>query len=129
MMDALERGDLDGARAAAVHIVRRTYRTQRQAGVPLECRGVIAEYDPLDETLTVWSSTQIPHLLRTYLSEELEWPETRLRVLAPEVGGGFGSTLMTGAGRQLGGEVERTFGPRGVTVRIVFPPHPKDGAA
>ena len=46
-----------------------------------------------------------------------------------EVGGGFGSTLMTGAGRQLGGEVERTFGPRGVTVRIVFPPHPKDGAA
>lgn len=83
-------GDLEAARAAATHVVRRTYRTHRQAGVPLECRGVVAEYDPMDETLTVWSSTQIPHLLRTYLSEELEWPETRLRVVAPDVGGGFG---------------------------------------
>lgn len=83
-------GDIDGARAAATHVVRRTYRTHRQAGVPLECRGVVAEYDPTDETLTVWSSTQIPHLLRIFLAEELNWPETRLRVLAPEVGGGFG---------------------------------------
>lgn len=83
-------GDLAAARSAAVHTVRRTYRTHRQAGVPLECRGVVAEYDPADETLTVWSSTQIPHLLRTYISEELEWPETRLRVVAPDVGGGFG---------------------------------------
>jgi aerobic carbon-monoxide dehydrogenase large subunit len=86
----MQGGDLDAARKAAAHVVRRTYRTHRQAGVPLECRGVVAEYDPLDETLTVWSSTQIPHLLRTYLSEELGWPETRLRVVAPEVGGGFG---------------------------------------
>ncbi|MEL7690356.1 sensor histidine kinase [Citromicrobium bathyomarinum] len=42
--------------------------------------------------------------------------------------GGFGSTLMIGAGRQLGGEVERTFGPRGVTVSIAFPPRPKGSA-
>ena len=83
-------GDLAAARAAAAHVIRRTYRTHRQAGVPLECRGVVAEYDAMDETLTVWSSTQIPHLLRSFLAEELDWPESRLRVLAPEVGGGFG---------------------------------------
>lgn len=82
--------DVATARNAAAHVVRRTYRTHRQAGVPLECRGVVAEYDPMYETLTVWSSTQIPHLLRTFLAEELDWPESKLRVLAPEVGGGFG---------------------------------------
>ncbi len=83
-------GDLAAARAAAAHVIRRGYRTHRQAGVPLECRGVVAELDAAGEMLTVRSSTQIPHLLRTYLSEELDWPENRLRVVAPEVGGGFG---------------------------------------
>lgn len=83
-------GDIEAARNAAAHVVRRTYKTHRQAGVPMECRGVLAEFDPTDETLTVWSSTQIPHLLRTFLAEALDWPETRLRVRAPDVGGGFG---------------------------------------
>ncbi|HET7911853.1 MAG TPA: xanthine dehydrogenase family protein molybdopterin-binding subunit, partial [Pseudolabrys sp.] len=83
-------GDIDAARAQARHIVRRTYRNQRQAGVPMECRGVIAMIDPTNRLLTVWSSTQIPHLLRTYLAEELKWPENQIHVIAPEVGGGFG---------------------------------------
>ncbi|HEX9903791.1 MAG TPA: xanthine dehydrogenase family protein molybdopterin-binding subunit [Propylenella sp.] len=83
-------GDLEKARANAAHVIRRTYRTQRQAGVPMECRGVVAEVDPASGVLTVWSSTQIPHLVRTYLSEELDWPESKLRVIAPDVGGGFG---------------------------------------
>ena len=83
-------GDLEAARASAAHVIRRSYRTHRQAGVPLECRGVIAELDASGEHLTVRSSTQIPHLLRSYLAEELGWPENRLRVAAPEVGGGFG---------------------------------------
>ncbi|MCC7017376.1 MAG: xanthine dehydrogenase family protein molybdopterin-binding subunit [Rhodospirillales bacterium] len=83
-------GDIAAARSAAVHTIRRTYRTQRQAGVPMECRGAIAELDAGGRLLTVWSSTQIPHLLRTFLAEELDWPENRLRVVAPEVGGGFG---------------------------------------
>ncbi|MFX5756980.1 molybdopterin cofactor-binding domain-containing protein, partial [Acinetobacter baumannii] len=61
-------GDLDKARADAAHVIRRTYSNQRQAGVPMEGRGVVAEYNPADRVLTVWSSTQIPHLLRTYLS-------------------------------------------------------------
>ena len=83
-------GDIERARAEAAHVFTRTYSTQRQAGVPMEGRGVVAEYDPGDRTLTVWSSTQIPHLLRTYIAEELNWPESRLRVIAPDVGGGFG---------------------------------------
>ena len=83
-------GDLDAARAQARKVIRRTYRNQRQAGVPMECRGAIATLDPTGGILTVWSSTQIPHLLRTYLAEELKWPENRIHVIAPEVGGGFG---------------------------------------
>ena len=83
-------GDIAAAKANAAHVVRRTYRNQRQAGVPMEARGVIAALDPAGRTLTVWSSTQIPHLLRTYLAEELSWPENQIHVIAPEVGGGFG---------------------------------------
>ena len=83
-------GDLQAARAAAAHVIKRTYSTQRQAGVPMECRGVIASYDHADRVLTVWSSTQMPHLVRTYISEELKLPESRIRVVAPDVGGGFG---------------------------------------
>ena len=83
-------GDIDAARRAASHVVVRTYSTHRQAGVPMECRGVIAELDSTGRWLTVHSSTQIPHLLRTYLADELGWPESRIRVRAPEVGGGFG---------------------------------------
>ncbi len=83
-------GDLGAARRAASRVITRTYTTHRQAGVPMECRGVIAELDSTGRWLTVHSSTQIPHLLRTYLAEELGWPESRIRVRAPEVGGGFG---------------------------------------
>ena len=83
-------GDIDAARRTASHVVVRTFTTHRQAGVPMECRGVIAELDSTGRWLTVHSSTQIPHLLRTCLADELGWPESRIRVRAPEVGGGFG---------------------------------------
>lgn len=83
-------GDIAAAKAAAAHVIKRTYRTQRQAGVPMEGRGVVANYNPADRVLTVWSSTQMPHLVRTYISEELGLPESRIRVVAPDVGGGFG---------------------------------------
>lgn len=83
-------GDLDQVRRQAPRSLTRTFRNRRQAGVPMECRGVIAMVDAAGEHLTVHSSTQIPHLLRTYLSEELKWPESRIRIIAPEVGGGFG---------------------------------------
>ena len=59
----------------------------------MEPRGVVAFYDPGPETLTVWSSTQIPHLLRTFIAASVNIPDYKIRVIAPEVGGAFGSKL------------------------------------
>lgn len=63
----------------------------RIAPSPMETRGVVAEYDQGTKELTIFSSTQIPHLLKTQLALQLNVPEHHLRVVAPEVGGGFGS--------------------------------------
>ncbi len=64
------------------------YQVGRHAGVPMETRGVAAEYR--DGRLTVWTSTQFPHIARTMLSYCLPLDETDIRVIAPDVGGGFG---------------------------------------
>ena len=66
---------------------------QRLAPVPMEGRGVVADYDKGKKSLTLWTSTQIPHLLRTFLSLLVGLPENHVRVVAPEVGGGFGMKL------------------------------------
>lgn len=80
----------DAAFAAAPHIFRETFTASRVATVSLEPRGVLARHDAgLGET-TLFSSTQIPHLLRNTLSTALGIPESALRVIAPDVGGGFG---------------------------------------
>lgn len=65
-----------------------SYTVQRQAPVPLETRGVVADYS--EGRLTVWTSTQFPHIVRTMLSYVLGLPERSIRVIAPDVGGGFG---------------------------------------
>src|SRR2546423_14734137 len=59
----------------------------------MEGRGVLARYCPGEQELTIWSSTQIPHPLRTQLALMIGIPENQLRVITPEVGGGFGSKL------------------------------------
>ena len=66
---------------------------QRLAPIAIEPRGVVAQYLSADKELTVWSSTQIPHMLKSHLSQILKLPENQVRVIAPEVGGGFGSKL------------------------------------
>jgi carbon-monoxide dehydrogenase large subunit len=66
---------------------------QRLAPAPMEPRGVVAQWHAGMQQLTVWSSTQIPHLLRSQLAEQLKIGENKLRVIAPEVGGGFGCKL------------------------------------
>jgi carbon-monoxide dehydrogenase large subunit len=66
---------------------------QRLVPNPMEPRGVVAHYDPGPETLTVWSSTQVPHLLKWLLSSLVRIPEHKVRVIAPEVGGGFGCKI------------------------------------
>src|SRR4030095_16925637 len=66
---------------------------KRLAPIAMEPRGVLARYFPGEEELTIWSSTQIPHLLRTQLALMIGIPENKLRVITPAVGGGFGSKL------------------------------------
>jgi aerobic carbon-monoxide dehydrogenase large subunit len=83
-------GDPEAAFAAADRVVRGRFYVQRYTGMPLEPRGVAAVWDAGREHLTVWSSTQWPHTLRQALSGLVELPEQSIRVIAPDVGGGFG---------------------------------------
>lgn len=89
----LDEGDVDGAFAEADHVISHRFVNQRLIPNAMETRGVLAEYLPGEGTLTVWSSTQVPHHLKTILSLLVEVPEQLVRVIAPEVGGGFGSKL------------------------------------
>jgi carbon-monoxide dehydrogenase large subunit len=86
----IKAGDVEGAFAAADLVWERTFRTHRYAAFPLETRGCMADYDPVNEFLTFYSSSQIPHLLRTQLAATLGLLEHSVRVVAPDVGGGFG---------------------------------------
>lgn len=80
----------DAALAGADHVVRDRFHSQRLAAVSMEPRGCLAVHDRGRDGLTFWSGTQIPHIARTALAELLDWDEERLRVIAPDVGGGFG---------------------------------------
>jgi len=83
-------GDAAGAFARAPHVFRETYHQHRGAPHSIEGRGVIAQYDGAADQLTLWSSTQSPFLVRRYLAQYLEREEAAIRVIAPDVGGGFG---------------------------------------
>jgi carbon-monoxide dehydrogenase large subunit len=83
-------GDLAAARQAAPVAVRQQLRMARHAGVSLETRGVLAQPNRRLNELLVYSSTQFPHMIRSILAEHLGISETALRVVAPDVGGGFG---------------------------------------
>src|SRR5215831_2794772 len=83
-------GNLEAAFAQADRVIRQRYHVQRLAPVPLETRGVVADYQPQDDLLTVWSSTQEPHNVRHDVAQLLNRPASRVRVIAPDVGGGFG---------------------------------------
>jgi carbon-monoxide dehydrogenase large subunit len=86
-------GDVDGAFARADHVVRTSYHGNRQTAVPMETRGCAASFDAARGELTFWSSTQGPHLLRRRLALATGIPEGRIRVLVPDVGGGFGQKI------------------------------------
>ena len=83
-------GSVTEALAAADVVVRRELVTNRHGGNPMECRAGVALWEPADRKLTFWSSTQVPHLVRNMVAELLELPEGNVRVIAPDVGGGFG---------------------------------------
>ncbi len=84
-------GDIDAALSEADVVVEQRMVNHRTAGAAIEPRGAIG--DPRAESLTLYSSTQIPHIARFVLSGILGVPEDKLRVVAPDVGGGFGSKL------------------------------------
>src|SRR5918992_4622635 len=89
----LDAGPVEEAFAEADVVVSGRYRQQRLVPVAIEPRGSIAQEIPGTGELTLWSSTQIPHILRLTLAGVIGVPETRLRAIAPDVGGGFGSKL------------------------------------
>jgi aerobic carbon-monoxide dehydrogenase large subunit len=88
---SLSGGDLEQGFKDADVVVERRVINHRTAGAAIEPRGVLADYRA--GSLTVWSSTQVPHFLRLFLALLLGMSEERVRVIAPEVGGGFGSKL------------------------------------
>jgi len=104
---SLAGGNIDAALAEADKVVKQKFVHQRLAPNAIEPRGVLANYEAGDGQLTLWSSTQIPHLLRTQLSVMLGMAENRVRVIAPEVGGGFGSKLNVYAEEGLLGYISR----------------------
>jgi len=87
---SIEKGNVDGALGAAPHTLRERFRHHRYCAAPLEGRGVVAWVEPKTNILTVWSSTQMPHLVRRQIAAQLNLPEESVRVIAPDIGGGFG---------------------------------------
>ena len=83
-------GDADAAIEAADVVVRERFRVHRYTGTPIECRGMVVQPHPIDRRLTLWDSTQFPHFVQNALVRVLGWPANRIRVVAPDVGGGFG---------------------------------------
>jgi aerobic carbon-monoxide dehydrogenase large subunit len=102
-------GGVDEAIAAADVVVTRRYRQPRLIPNAIEPRGVLAQVGPTDE-VTLWSATQVPHILRFALQLVLGIPESKIRVIAPDVGGGFGSKLDVYAEEALAIALARRLG-------------------
>ncbi len=88
-------GDVDAAFSEADAVYRDTFDTGRHTVVSLEPRVILADFDPADETLTVYHSGQAPHMLHDILSRHLRIPEHRVRVINKDVGGSFGLKIHT----------------------------------
>lgn len=88
--------DIDEVFAGAAQVVRTSLRSQRQNALPLETRGCLAEWVERDEQLVLHLSTQVPHQVRTAVARCLRLPERQVRVVVPDVGGGFGLKCVVG---------------------------------
>jgi carbon-monoxide dehydrogenase large subunit len=88
----IDQGEVEEAFATADLVVEEVFRIQRHAAVPLETRGLLAEYDEATEGLTVWGAAKIPHVNKGILARLLGWEdEDRVRLVELHVGGGFGA--------------------------------------
>jgi carbon-monoxide dehydrogenase large subunit len=84
-------GDADAAFSTAEVKVRERFDIQRYVGMPIETRGVVAQWDARDGSLTTWNGTQVVHFVQQGLVAALGLPPHKIRVIAPDVGGGFGT--------------------------------------
>ncbi|MCH7740273.1 MAG: molybdopterin-dependent oxidoreductase [Chloroflexi bacterium] len=103
-------GDWDAAAREAEVVVKQKIINQRLIPNAMETRGVVADYNPGTDQITMWTSTQIPHLVRLLFCLATGHPESRLRVIAPEVGGAFGSKLYLYAEEVITGIVAKQLG-------------------
>jgi carbon-monoxide dehydrogenase large subunit len=87
-------GDIGGAFAAAAHVVEDSFWTHRGVAHSMECRGCLATYSAIDDKITMWSSTQTPLVAARVLADLFGRDESTVRVIAPDVGGGFGPKLV-----------------------------------
>ena len=90
----IDYGDVQAAFDDAPHVFTESIWQHRGGAHSIECRGTMARYDALEDLLTVWSSTQTPHTARQLLCEILGREENQIRVITPDVGGGFGPKLI-----------------------------------
>jgi carbon-monoxide dehydrogenase large subunit len=86
----IDTGGVDKAFQEAAVTVSGRFQLNRQCAAAMENRAVIADYDRNRKSMTVWSSSQMPHMVRSRISELIGFPEHSLRVISPDVGGGFG---------------------------------------
>lgn len=86
----LDIGDVEAAWREADHVVEATFRFGRHTGVTLEPRSILADWNPGEERLTVWHSTQAPHMIQDVIARHLRLPQGRVRVICKDVGGSFG---------------------------------------
>ena len=89
----LGRGDVDAAFAAADRIVRQRYEVPRLSAAPMEGRGLIAQYEAAEQRLTLWTSTQVAFKVKRFLQQTLVETPREVRVITPDVGGGFGQKV------------------------------------
>ncbi len=105
-----EAGDVDAAFAGASHVFRKRFHFGRCHAAPLEGRGVIADWDAGEGSLTVWTSTQMPFLVRGMLASLFGLKDTRVRVICPDVGGGFGLKVQLFVEEVIVPELSRRLG-------------------
>lgn len=103
-------GDMEGAFARSDLVILRRFDVGRVTGLPLEPRGVLARWEDASGALTLWSATQMPYGVREYVADALDLPRTAVRVITPDVGGGFGPKAVVYQEELLAAALARRLG-------------------
>ena len=101
---------IDEAFASADVVISQRMVNQRLAPSAMEGRGVVAHYEPGKGTMTIWSSTQNPHILRTFIAAMTGLGQDQVRAIAPEVGGGFGAKINIYAEEYVAAAISKRLG-------------------